>query len=465
MRLQKIVGLIKTLFPLFMGIFLVLFLPVNNAYGNDTAPHSIKNADYDNNGQYWEIWNGDGARASVTYNNSEARVTITKNKTRYYNTSFSQKDIGLEKDQLYRVSFKAKSDSNARIFSAIMMSESPYNRYSGDHFYTLTKDYTEHSYEFTMTQESDAHTTILFSPAVKGPMDFSLRDIKIALLGQRKPYMITTARTKPVKPFKRGIQFGNTFDAPFEGAWNGELREEYFDYLQTQDHFDHIRLPVRWETHTTDTAPYTIDPEYLRRIEWAVSNAMSRGYYVVLNMHHHTEFETNPTKNKDKFVSMWKQIAEHFKGYPEWLYFELYNEPNRALDRYWNEYFPLAYEAIRQSNPERTIIITPTFWSNIEDLDALQIPVRIQEDPGIMVEFHFYYPHKFCMQNSAGNGAEDVEGIRWKGTNKEKRIFGVSLTPRCAGAKSMGTSASIMVSLVRIKRTPIPKTGLPGFPL
>ena len=146
MKPQTNTGLIKTLYPLFMGIFLVLFLPVNNAYGNDSAQHSIKNADYDNNGQYWEIWNGDGARASVTYDNDEARITIEKNETRYYNTSFSQKDIGLEKGQTYRVSFKAKSGSNARMFSAIMMSKTPYNRYSGDHFYTLTHNYTQYSY-------------------------------------------------------------------------------------------------------------------------------------------------------------------------------------------------------------------------------------------------------------------------------------------------------------------------------
>ncbi len=55
-----------------------------------------------------------------------------------------------------------------------------------------------------------------------------------------------------------------------------------------------------------------------------------------------------------------------------------------------------------------------------------------------MVEFHFYYPHKFCMQNSAENGAEDVYGIRWKGSDKEKKQIRYLLDEAVRWSKRQG---------------------------
>ncbi|MGE5606839.1 MAG: glycoside hydrolase family 5 protein, partial [Bacteroidota bacterium] len=169
------------------------------------------------------------------------------------------------------------------------------------------------------------------------------------------------------------------------------------------------------------------------------SHALHRGFHVVLNIHHFEGLNTNPIANKDKFIALWQQIAEYFKDYPENLYFEIYNEPNHTLDKYWNQYYPLAYDVIRKQNPSRNIIISCPGWANVTTLDRLVLPQRIKEDPNILVQFHFYYPTEFCFQGAIGNGSEDVQGLRWTGTKAQQRDL-IQLADRAAAwAKRNGS--------------------------
>jgi len=105
------------------------------------------------------------------------------------------------------------------------------------------------------------------------------------------------AAAAPLDPFQmnqrlgRGVNLGNALDAPSEGEWGVVLTNEYFDLIK-QAGFNSIRLPVRWSAHAMTNAPYTIAPEFLQRVDWAVSNALSRNLPVVLNIHNFTEAYT-----------------------------------------------------------------------------------------------------------------------------------------------------------------------------
>ena len=79
------------------------------------------------------------------------------------------------------------------------------------------------------------------------------------------------ASTKP-DPFKmnkllgRGVNIGNALEAPTEGAWGVVIKEEYFDIIK-QAGFNSIRLPVCWSGHALTEKPYTINPEFFKRVE------------------------------------------------------------------------------------------------------------------------------------------------------------------------------------------------------
>ena len=212
-----------------------------------------------------------------------------------------------------------------------------------------------------------------------------------------------TAPMQP-DPFKmnkllgRGVNLGNALEGPNEGEWGVMLKEEYFDIIK-QVGFNSIRLPVRWSGHALTEKPYTINPNFFNRVDWAVNCALSRNLPVILNMHHYRELYTDPnTFHKERFLAMWKQIAEHYKDYPDMLLLEILNEPDDALTpQMWNEWLKDALAVIRQSNPKRTIVIGSANDSWITYLKLLELP---ENDRNIIVTVHHYFPHAFTHQGA-----------------------------------------------------------------
>src|SRR4051812_1424479 len=67
----------------------------------------------------------------------------------------------------------------------------------------------------------------------------------------------------------RGINLGNALEAPKEGEWGLTLEEGYFEAIKKAG-FDSVRIPIRWSAHAKAESPYTIDPRFFERIDWAV---------------------------------------------------------------------------------------------------------------------------------------------------------------------------------------------------
>jgi endoglucanase len=217
----------------------------------------------------------------------------------------------------------------------------------------------------------------------------------------------------------RGINLGNIFEAPREGEWGLTLRDEFFPLIRKAG-FDAVRIPVRWSAHAQAKAPYRIDAKFLARIDWAVDQALKQELTAVLNIHHYEEMYADPRVHKERFLALWKQIAEHFKDRPDRLYFELLNEPHGKLDdATWNASLKEALAIVRASNPKRAVIVGPGMWNNAANLKNLKLPA---DDRLLIVTFHYYNPFHFTHQ-----GAEWVKdsgkwlGTRWQGTPKQKQ--------------------------------------------
>ena len=194
--------------------------------------------------------------------------------------------------------------------------------------------------------------------------------------------------TKP-DPFKmnkllgRGVNIGNALEAPTEGAWGVVIKEEYFDIIK-QAGFNSIRLPVRWSGHALTEKPYTINPDFFKRVDTIVNWDISRNMPIMVNIQQYAELYTEPLAHKERFMALWKQIAEHYKDYPDTVLFELYNEPDDALTpQMWNEWLKEAITIIRQSNPNRTIVVGSANDSWITYLKLLELP---ENDRNIIVK-------------------------------------------------------------------------------
>ncbi len=251
------------------------------------------------------------------------------------------------------------------------------------------------------------------------------------------------------KRLGRGVNLGNALEAPHEGEWGVVLKEEYFQAIKDAG-FDSVRIPVRWSSRAMTETPYTINPDFFKRVDWAVNCALSRDLPVILNMHHYMELYTDPMPQKERFMALWKQIAEHYKGYPDTLLLEIYNEPDDALTpELWNEWLKEVIPIIRKYNPTKTIVVDGANDAWITYLKFLELP---EDDRNIIVSVHHYFPHNFTHQGAPWmtrekimKSLEDMKlvgqklpawatddwdgdsntwmGTKWTGTDEEKKAM------------------------------------------
>lgn len=216
---------------------------------------------------------------------------------------------------------------------------------------------------------------------------------------------------RPGIGFERGVNFGNMLEAPSEGAWGLTVEERFFD-LVVESGMDHIRLPISWTHHTSQTAPYTIDETFFSRIDWCVDHAVSRGLKIIVNVHHYDELNTDPIAETPRAIAMWEQIATRYASQPKSVYFEVLNEPHdqfSANTALWDTYLGLALAKIRESNPTRKVLIGGPFFNSIGGLVNFDPP----DDPFLIASFHFYEPFAFTHQGAEWVDPSPPIGTMW----------------------------------------------------
>lgn len=230
-----------------------------------------------------------------------------------------------------------------------------------------------------------------------------------------------------VKDMKLGWNLGNTLDAlGGETKWgNPVTTKEMIDEIRKAG-FQTVRIPISWDDRLGDAPDYTIEADFLTRVEQIVDHVLANDMYAIINIHHtYGWLETRPDKEAeatDIIIKIWEQVARHFERYDDRLIFETLNEPRDGdewigYDRAYqivNRFNKAALETIRASggnNTERLVMI-PTYAAsaNIQAVSALTVP----DDDYIAVSIHAYTPYEFSMAHRA----EDKKD--W-GTDAEKR--------------------------------------------
>ena len=210
----------------------------------------------------------------------------------------------------------------------------------------------------------------------------------------------------------RGVNFGNMFEAPTEGAWGLTVTDDFIDKA-TGAGFASVRLPVRWSNHAGAQAPFTIDPAFMARVASVVDKLLANNVVVVLNMHHYRQLDGDPLDAGEsavaggvvdvRFVMLWDQIATYFQGRGPRLVFELYNEPHGRMNgEPWNVLAARALRVVRRTSPDRIVVIGPTSWNSASDLRLLKMP----NDANLIATVHNYNPFRFTHQ-----GAEWVNPV------------------------------------------------------
>lgn len=212
-----------------------------------------------------------------------------------------------------------------------------------------------------------------------------------------------------------GWNLGNTLEPPCgEGCWAPAATQRMISSVAAAG-FNTIRIPVAWDSHASQTAPYTIDASWLNRVKQVVDWSLAADLTVVINTHwdggwleNNIGNTVNPTINA-KMNSYWTQIANTFAGYDERLLFAAANEPNvdtAAKMSTLTAYYQTFVNAVRGTgggNMSRWLVVQGPY-TDINTTDNLMntLPNDPTEDR-LAVEVHYYDPWQF-----AGLG-EDVD--------------------------------------------------------
>ncbi len=218
----------------------------------------------------------------------------------------------------------------------------------------------------------------------------------------------------------RGITFILTDE---EGQSNGlgALPEtRYFEAIE-QAGFNSVLLPIDWSIFTDMEAPYQISQEGFDYVDEIIDRLMDLELTVALYFAGDEELQDSPRVHKDRFLNMWEQVANHYKRYPDSLYFGLYFNPQGTLGTTsWNEFANLAIAQIRKTNPERTIIVQASSF-NISELFGFTLP---DDDRNLIASFFYFTPFQFTFQGMfEGPDGNQPEPVTWTGSEEELKIL------------------------------------------
>lgn len=252
-----------------------------------------------------------------------------------------------------------------------------------------------------------------------------------------------------------GINLGNTLEAcdnnvgiktntplSYETHWGQpKTTQAMIDGMKAVG-FDTIRIPVAWMTNATHLyeGDYTIDADYMDRVEEVVRYARKAGMYVIINDHWdggwYGMFGSESAETRalamEAYKGMWQQIAERFRDYSDYLIFESANEElggrfdensplycsdsvvtyltddeRYALTNEINQTFVDVVRATGGNNAARFLLIAG-YSTDINQTcdDRFQMP-KDTVDSKLMVSVHYYDPWSYCGASSA------VSATKW----------------------------------------------------
>lgn len=251
-----------------------------------------------------------------------------------------------------------------------------------------------------------------------------------------------------------GINLGNTLEAcdnnvgiktntplSYETHWGQpKTTQAMIDGMKAAG-FDTIRIPVAWMTNATHLyeGDYTIDADYMDRVEEVVRYARKAGMYVIINDHWdggwYGMFGSESAETRalamEAYKGMWQQIAERFRDYSDYVIFESANEElggrfdensplycsdsvvtyltddeRYALTNEINQTFVDVVRATGGNNATRFLLIAG-YSTDINQTcdDRFQMP-KDTADSKLMVSVHYYDPWSYCGASSAASATK-----------------------------------------------------------
>jgi len=241
-------------------------------------------------------------------------------------------------------------------------------------------------------------------------------------------YNIKTA-VQTVKEMGIGYNLGNLFDCynlsieintPEEQItlWGNTLPNKKMISNLKKYGFKTVRFPVTWMNFIDEYG--NINSEWMSRVKEVVNLILKKNLYCVLNIQNDAERGSwlyDGITAKNKYINLWRQIAEEFKYYNEYLVFEQINKFS-LLSRYNISY---SFEILSNLTQSFVDIIRDSGGNNLKRLLIVtgmdgkliytcrpnyKLPIDISNK--LAISIHFNEPPSFTKLNEVSSwGSEN----------------------------------------------------------
>lgn len=223
------------------------------------------------------------------------------------------------------------------------------------------------------------------------------------------------AKTEAAQSFeiKNGINISHWLS---QSKKRGEERLTYFTredvkYLAGLG-YDHLRIPIDEEQMFTEDGQK--EPEAFALLHNALEWCDEFGLRAVVDLHilrsHYFNAAEKPlfteAAAQEHFYECWRQLSGEMKKYPlHKVAYELMNEPVADDPETWNVIVNRCAAAVREIEPQRTIIIGSNRWQGYATVKDLRLP---ENDPNIIISFHYYNPFLLTHYLASWTDVKDI---------------------------------------------------------
>jgi len=200
-------------------------------------------------------------------------------------------------------------------------------------------------------------------------------------------------------PFTKGVVFATWFDPRNRNSVQeipfGRFVEQDFVDLKKLG-IDVIRLAIHFEAFTSAAPRYIIDPFFFKLLDKAVDWAEKYQIYIIFVNGAPDEEPVIDNSYRSFLLSIWTQMAEHYKNRSEYVIYEILNEPAEIAAEDWGKMQGDVIDAIRKIDKNHWIVVSGVEWSAVKTLSLLPN----YTDKKLLYTFHFYDPDIFTHQGA-----------------------------------------------------------------
>ena len=177
------------------------------------------------------------------------------------------------------------------------------------------------------------------------------------------------------------------------------IQEDDFARLDSLG-FDFVRLPIDevqfWDEdgkkipEAWDLMTFAVDQCIKHHLRCIVDLHIIRSHYFNAANEGGANTLFTSEKAQQDLVNMWYQLSDVLKGYSnDSVAYEFMNEPVAEDHEQWNKLVAKVHKALREREPQRTLVIGSNMWQSYGTIKYLKVP---EGDKNIVLSFHYYNP-------------------------------------------------------------------------